>query len=123
MADNDKVVSIIAAMSTSKDGWHLSCDLDNIRNDGKIVAAFNVGYGDTLYVLAMGNYGNDGKSDLVQGVMYVPGDHPRSSNIFIRTPMWVRLRRLRLNGSMRHLHGLSLSPTTSREMQSNQSCS
>lgn len=92
MASNDQVASIIAAMSTSKDGWHLSCDLDNIRNDGKIVAAFHVGYGDTLYVLAMGNYGNDGKSDLVQGVMYVPGDHPRSSNIFIRTPMWVRVK-------------------------------
>lgn len=79
MVDNDQVTSIIAAMSTSKDGWHLSCDLDNIRNDGKIVAAFNVGYGDTLYVLAMGNYGNDGKSDLVQGVLYVPGDNPHSS--------------------------------------------
>lgn len=92
MADSDQVASIIAAMSTSKDGWHLSCDLDNIRNDGKIVAAFHVGYGDTLYVLAMGNYGNDGKSDLVQGVLYVPGDHPRSSNIFIRTPMWVRVK-------------------------------
>lgn len=92
MADSDQVASIIAAMSTSKDGWHLSCDLDNIRNDGKIVAAFRVGYGDTLYVLAMGNYGNDGKSDLVQGVLYVPGDHPRSSNIFIRTPMWVRVK-------------------------------
>lgn len=39
MVDNDQVTSIIAAMSTSKDGWHLSCDLDNIRNDGKIVAA------------------------------------------------------------------------------------
>lgn len=92
MADSDQVASIIAAMSTSKDGWPLSCDLDNIRNDGKIVAAFHVGYGDTLYVLAMGNYGNDGKSDLVQGVLYVPGDHPRSSNISIRTPMWVRVK-------------------------------
>ena len=92
MVDNDQVASIIAAMSTSKDGWHLSCELDDIRNDGKIVAAFHVGYGDTLYVLAMGNYGNDGKSDLVQGVLYVPGDHPRSSNIFIRTPMWVRVK-------------------------------
>lgn len=92
MVDNDQVTSIIAAMSTSKDGWHLSCDLDNIRNDGKIVAAFNVGYGDTLYVLAMSNYGNDGKSDLVQGVLYVPGDHPRSSDIYIRTPMWVRVK-------------------------------
>lgn len=92
MASNDQVASIIAAMSTSKDGWHLSCDLDDIRNDGKIVAAFHVGYGDTLYVLAMGNYGNGGKSDLVQGVLYVPGDHPRSSNIFIRTPMWVRVK-------------------------------
>lgn len=92
MVDNDQVTSIIAAMSTSKDGWHLSCELDDIRNDGKIVAAFHVGYGDTLYVLAMGNYGNDGKSDLIQGVLYVPGDHPRSSNIFIRTPMWVRVK-------------------------------
>ena len=92
MADSDQVASIIAAMSTSKDGWHLSCELDDIRNDGKVVAAFNVGYGDTLYVLAMGNYGNDGKSDLVQGMLYVPGDHPRSSNIFIRTPMWARVK-------------------------------
>lgn len=92
MADSDQVASIVAAMSTSKDGWHLSCELDDIRNDGKIVAAFHVGYGDTLYVLAIGNYGNDGKSDLVQGVMYVPGDHPRSSNIFIRTPMLVRVK-------------------------------
>ena len=54
--------------------------------------AYGVNYGDTLYVLAMGNYGNGGKSDLVQGVLYVPGDHPRSSNIFIRTPMWVRVK-------------------------------
>lgn len=44
MADSDQVASIVAAMSTSKDGWHLSCDLDNIRNDGKIVAAFHVGW-------------------------------------------------------------------------------
>lgn len=92
MTDSDQVASIVAAMSTSKDGWHLSCELDDIRNDGKVVAAFNVGYGDTLYVLAMGNYGNDGKYDLVQGVLYVPGDHPHSSDIFIRTPMWVRVK-------------------------------
>lgn len=92
MADSDQVASIIAAMSTSKDGWHLSCELDDIRNDGKIVAAFHVGYGDAIYVLATGNYGNDGKSDLVQGVLYVPGDHPHSSDIFIRTPMWVRVK-------------------------------
>ena len=92
MADNDQVVSIIAAMSTSRDGWRLSCELDDIRNDGKIVAAFHVGYGDMVYVLAMGNYGNDGKSDLVQGVLYVPGDHTRSSDIFISTPMGARVK-------------------------------
>ena len=92
MVNNDQVVGIIAAMSTSRDGWHLASDLDNIRNDGKIAAAFHIGYGDTLYVLAMGGYGNDGESDLIQGVLYVPGDHPRSSNIFIRTPMWVRVK-------------------------------
>lgn len=45
MTDSGRVEGIIAAMATTSDGWRLSCDLDNIRNDGKVAAAFNVGYG------------------------------------------------------------------------------
>ncbi len=91
MIDSGRIEGIIAAMATTSDGWRLSCELDNIRNDGKVTAAFNVGYGDSLYILAIGGYGNDGESDLIRGALYIPGGHPLSGSIFIRTPMGVRV--------------------------------
>lgn len=91
MIDSGRVEGIIAAMATTSDGWRLSCELDNIRDDGKVAAAFNVGYGDSLYILAIGGYGNDGESDLIRGALYIPGGHPLSGSIFIRTPMGVRV--------------------------------
>lgn len=39
-----------------------------------------------MYILAIGGYGNDGESDLILGALYIPGGHPLSGSIFIRTP-------------------------------------
>ena len=87
MVDNDQVTSIIAAMSTNKDGWSLACEMDRFRVNGKVVAKFNVGYGDILYVLACNDYWDDDQSDLIQGALYIPGSHVRSSDIFIDIPI------------------------------------
>lgn len=42
MIDSGRVEGVIAAMAATSDGWRLSCDLNNIRDDGKVTTAFNV---------------------------------------------------------------------------------
>ena len=84
---HDQVTGIVAAMSMSRDGWSLACEMDRFRRNGKVIAIFNVGYGDTLYILACNDYWDDDQGDLIQGAMYIPGSHVRSSNVFIDTPL------------------------------------